>query len=77
MNISFVRPPHKLQPYIESFWLLQSPIGLPSSATSIAAPNGLLQVVKLIGQVLAENPAQDKLSSHEDSVLELETLKFK
>ena len=45
MKISFVRPRLELQPYIESFWVLESPIGLPASATSIAAPNGCPKLI--------------------------------
>ena len=45
MKISFVRPRPELQPYIESFWVLESPTGLPASATSIAAPNGCSKLI--------------------------------
>ena len=45
MKISFVRPRCELQPYIESFWVLESPTGLPASATSIAAPNGCSKLI--------------------------------
>lgn len=45
LKISFVRPHAELRPYIESFWLLESPTGLPGSATSIAAPNGCSKLI--------------------------------
>jgi AraC-like DNA-binding protein len=45
LKISFVKPRSELQPYIESFWVLESPIGLPASATSVAAPNGCSKLI--------------------------------
>src|SRR5262245_6730687 len=45
MTISFVTPRAELQPYIESFWVLQSPTGLPAAADSIAAPNGCSKLI--------------------------------
>jgi AraC-like DNA-binding protein len=40
MRVTFVRPRHELRPYIESFWVFESPTGLPATDSSIAAPNG-------------------------------------
>src|SRR5262245_44640113 len=40
MKISFVTPRPELQPYIASFWVLESPTGLAAATDSIAAPNG-------------------------------------
>jgi AraC-like DNA-binding protein len=45
MKISFVTPYAELQPYIESFWVLESPNGLPAAADSIAAPNGCAKLI--------------------------------
>jgi hypothetical protein len=45
VKISFVKPRPALRPYIESFWALESPIGLPASATSVAAPNGCSKLI--------------------------------
>jgi uncharacterized protein DUF6597 len=45
MKISFVTPHAELQPYIESFWVLESPNGLPATAKSIAAPNGCAKLI--------------------------------
>jgi len=45
MKISFVRPRDELRPYIESFWVLESPNGLPGAAHSIAAPNGCPKLI--------------------------------
>jgi Domain of unknown function (DUF6597) len=45
MKISFVTPHAELQPYIESFWVLESSNGLPATAKSIAAPNGCSKLI--------------------------------
>jgi len=45
MKISFVTPRDELRPYIESFWVLESPNGLPGAAHSIAAPNGCPKLI--------------------------------
>jgi AraC-like DNA-binding protein len=45
VKISFVRPRPELRPYVESFWVLESPIGLSPSALSIAAPNGCSKLI--------------------------------
>lgn len=45
MEITFVRPRHELQPYIESFWVFESPIGFPAADSNIAAPNGCSKLI--------------------------------
>jgi AraC-like DNA-binding protein len=45
MNLIFVQPIAELQPYIESFWIFESPIGFPAGDTSIAAPNGCAKLI--------------------------------
>jgi hypothetical protein len=45
VKIAFVTPRLELQPCIESFWVLESPTGLPASANSIAAPNGCSKLI--------------------------------
>jgi hypothetical protein len=45
MKIWFVTPRAELRPYIESFWVLESPTGLPAAASSIAAPNGCAKLI--------------------------------
>ena len=45
MKVTFVKPRHELKPYIESFWVLESPSGLPASDSSIAAPNGCSKLI--------------------------------
>ena len=45
MKISFLTPCAELSPYIESFWVLESPNGLPATANSIAAPNGCSKLI--------------------------------
>ena len=45
MKIRFVTPRAELQPYIESFWVLESRTGLPAAGHSIAAPNGCPKLI--------------------------------
>lgn len=45
MKITFIQPRPELQPYIESFWVFESPVGLPQTDSSIAAPNGCSKLV--------------------------------
>jgi AraC-like DNA-binding protein len=45
MNLSFVQPRHELQPYIESFWVFESPIGMSPAENSLAAPNGCPKLI--------------------------------
>lgn len=45
MRLSFVHPRPELQPYIESFWVFESPIGMPSTENSLAAPNGCPKLI--------------------------------
>jgi AraC-like DNA-binding protein len=45
MKITFVKPKHELQPYIESFWVFESPTGFPATDSSIAAPNGCSKLI--------------------------------
>jgi AraC-like DNA-binding protein len=47
MKITFVRPRLELQPYIESFWVFESPIGLPANDTSLVPPNGCSKLIIL------------------------------
>lgn len=39
MRVSFVPPRPELRPYIESFWVFESPVGMPPTDRSMAAPN--------------------------------------
>jgi AraC-like DNA-binding protein len=45
MKIVFIEPRLELQPYIESFWVFESPIGFPTNDTSLAAPNGCSKLI--------------------------------
>jgi AraC-like DNA-binding protein len=45
MRLSFVQPRPELQPYIESFWIFASDIGMPLADTSMAAPNGCPKLI--------------------------------
>jgi hypothetical protein len=42
---TFLTPHAELRPYVESFWVLESPNGLPATAKSIAAPNGCSKLI--------------------------------
>jgi hypothetical protein len=55
MKISFVTPHPELRPYIESFWVLESPVGLPATANSVAAPNGCAKlIIPYLAEVVAD-----------------------
>ena len=45
MNITFVRPSPELRPYIESFWVFESPNGFPATDSSVVAPNGCSKLI--------------------------------
>jgi hypothetical protein len=45
MKLSFVQPRAELQPYIESFWIFESAIGMPAADRSMAAPNGCAKLI--------------------------------
>jgi AraC-like DNA-binding protein len=45
MKLSFVQPRPELRPFIESFWVFESPVGMPLTETNIAAPNGCSKLV--------------------------------
>jgi AraC-like DNA-binding protein len=45
MNISFIQPRPELRPFIRSFWLFESPDGMPAADPSIAAPNGCPKLI--------------------------------
>jgi AraC-like DNA-binding protein len=45
MRLSFVQPRPELEPYIESFWVFESPVGMPLADTSMAAPNGCPKLI--------------------------------
>lgn len=45
MNLSFVPPRAELRPFIESFWVFRSALGMPRQDTSIAAPNGCSKLI--------------------------------
>jgi Domain of unknown function (DUF6597) len=49
MKLSFVMPHQELRPYIESFWVFESLIGLPRAASTIAAPNGCCKLTFAYG----------------------------
>jgi len=45
MNMSFVQPRIELKKYIQSIWVFESPIGMPLSDPSLAAPNGCPKLI--------------------------------
>jgi len=45
MRLSFVQARPELHPYIESFWVFESAVGLPPTDTSMAAPNGCPKLI--------------------------------
>lgn len=45
MKLSFIRPRQELHPYIKSFWVFESPVGMPPADTSLAAPNGCPKLI--------------------------------
>jgi AraC-like DNA-binding protein len=45
VELSFVKPRIELQPFIESFWVFRSTIGMPQADTSLAAPNGCAKLI--------------------------------
>jgi AraC-like DNA-binding protein len=45
MRLSFVRPRPELQPFVESFWVFESTVGMPLTDTSMAAPNGCPKLI--------------------------------
>ena len=45
MKITFIQPRPELRPFIESLWVFESPVGMPQTDSSIAAPNGCSKLV--------------------------------
>ena len=45
MKLSFVEARAELKPYVQSFWVFESPIGMPPTENSLAAPNGCPKLI--------------------------------
>ena len=45
MRISFVQPRQELRPYIEAFWVFESPNGIPLTSRTLAVPNGCAKLI--------------------------------
>jgi AraC-like DNA-binding protein len=45
VELSFVKPRLELEPFIESFWVFRSSVGMPQEDTSMAAPNGCAKLI--------------------------------
>jgi AraC-like DNA-binding protein len=61
MKLSFVEPRVELRPYIRTIWVFESPVGLPSSDISLAAPNGCAKLI-----VNCENSLVTRVMGHDD-----------
>ncbi|MHB8581125.1 MAG: DUF6597 domain-containing transcriptional factor [Ignavibacteriaceae bacterium] len=45
MNLSFFEPYVELRPFIHYIWVFESPLGMPSSESNLAAPNGCSKLI--------------------------------
>src|SRR5215469_3212370 len=45
MRVSFIKPRQQLWPYIESFWVCESPTGMPLTDRNLAVPNGCAKLI--------------------------------
>lgn len=45
MKVTFIQPRLELRSHVESFWVFESPTGMPISEASIAAPNGCTKLI--------------------------------
>ncbi len=45
MNLSFIQPRPELRPFVESFWVFRSALGMPRQDSSMAAPNGCSKLI--------------------------------
>jgi len=45
VELAFIKPRVELQPFIESFWVFRSAVGMPPADTSLAAPNGCAKLI--------------------------------
>ncbi len=52
MKISFVQPRPELRPFIESFWVFESAVGMPAADKNMAPPNGCPKLILLYENTL-------------------------
>lgn len=45
MRLTFINPRPELQPYIEAFWVFESPSGFPATDRNIVIPNGCAKLI--------------------------------
>jgi len=45
MKLTFIKPNGELKPYIQSFWVFESPVGMPPAESNLAAPNGCPKLI--------------------------------
>jgi AraC-like DNA-binding protein len=55
MNFSFVEPYSELKPFIKSIWVFESPIGMKSSDSNLAVPNGCCKIIINCGNSIFSN----------------------
>jgi hypothetical protein len=65
MRLSFVEPRAELKPYVQSFWVFESPIGMPPTEHSLAAPNGCPKLIVPYENSITSIAGGDVQESHE------------
>lgn len=65
MNLSFVQPRSELRPYIRSFWVFESTVGMPQNDTNLAVPNGCPKLIILCENSLETTANGQATISHE------------
>lgn len=45
MKLTFINPRPELQPYVEAFWVFESPSGFPAADRNIVIPNGCAKLI--------------------------------
>jgi AraC-like DNA-binding protein len=68
MKLTFVKPRPELQPYIQSFWVFESPIGMPPTENSLAAPNGCPKLIILYENSITSIAGGHVQKSHEQGL---------
>jgi AraC-like DNA-binding protein len=69
MNISPIQPQEALRPYIQAFWLFESPVGIPLSESGILVPNGRARIVLPYQNSLTVIANQKPVTSKEQDLL--------
>ncbi len=45
MKVSFTRPQKQLAPYVASFWIYESSVGIPITDSRIIVPDGRAKII--------------------------------